>query len=83
MFVRALKATFNDPLLGVMVSIVGAPGTVRGVPVSELESDESPAALLATTVTVYCVPFVSPVMAHVKEVVVHVVVVVPSEADAV
>jgi hypothetical protein len=66
-----------------MVSNVGAVGTVRGVPVRELESTESPAALVATTVTVYSVPFTSSLIAHDSEVVVHVFVNVPSVAVAV
>ena len=52
---------------------VGAPGTVRGV-TGELGADgnPSPAALVAMTVNVYDVPFVSPVTVQDNAAVLHV-----------
>jgi hypothetical protein len=55
------------PSPGVRDSIVGYDGTVFGVAVRGSEFAEDPLAFVATTVTVYSVPFVSP------EVIVHVV----------
>ena len=66
-----------------MESKVGAVGTVRGVPVSGLESAESPAALVATTDIEYSVPFTKVEISHESNVVVQVLVVVPSVAVAV
>ena len=74
------QATSRVPLPGVSVSSVGLVGVVRGVADSELESSEFPKLLVATMVTVYSTPFVSPVTVQVSEVVVQVVVVVPSVA---
>ena len=72
------QVTSRVPLLGVSVSSVGLVGVVRGVADNELESSEFPKLLVATMVTVYSTPLVSPVTVHVSEVVVQVVVVVPS-----
>ena len=63
---------------------VGAPGVVAGVPEAEAEALLSPALLVATTVTLYAVPFVSPVISHVNvgEPVVEQVATTLPEADA-
>lgn len=46
---------------GVAVTLVGAPGIVRGViAVEAVDESELPAALSATTVKVYAVPLASP-----------------------
>lgn len=62
LFGAAVKAIDAVVLPGVAVSPVAAPGTVNGV-TAELaaEGGEFPAALVATTVNVYAVPFVKPV----------------------
>ena len=61
-------------------TFVGAPGTVLGVDRVGLESLDEPAALVATTVTEYSVPFVRPVTVHVNKLVVHVLTVLPAVA---
>jgi hypothetical protein len=64
-FEPAVKATLNDPLEGVMLVIVGAPGVVTplvGVPVEEVDCVPAPASLTARIRTVYVVPFVRPVI---------------------
>jgi hypothetical protein len=59
----ALKVTLAVVLPGVAVTLVGAPGTVAGVTLFDgVEGALEPAALVATTVNVYEVPFVRPVM---------------------
>ena len=55
------QVTSRVPLLGVSVSSVGLVGVVRGVADNELESSEFPKLLVATMVTVYSTPLVSPV----------------------
>ena len=59
---------------GVPVTPVGAPGTVRGVIADDgVEAGPSPLGFRATTVNVYAVPFVRPVIPHVvKPLVEHV-----------
>jgi hypothetical protein len=42
--------------------IVGAPGTVSGVEVTELDPAPDPDALLARSITVYAVPLLKPVI---------------------
>jgi hypothetical protein len=60
-------------LLGVAVLSVGAPGTVRGVALSEFDAAPIPAALVARTVNEYTVPLLRAVTAHaVAPVLVHV-----------
>ena len=49
------------PLPAVAVTAVGAPGRPDGVTVTGVDAGPSPSAFVATTVTVYSVPFVSPV----------------------
>ena len=58
----AVKATLSWPLPGVIDVIVGAPGTVRGVPGVEEEAAPEPAAFTARSCTWYVVPFVNPVI---------------------
>ena len=66
----AKKLTLAVVLPGVAVTAVGAPGTVAGVTLFEaVEAAPEPAAFVATTVNVYAVPFVSPVIVCVVEVV--------------
>ena len=49
------------------VTEVGAPGIVRGVIASDaLDGADSPWLLMATTVKVYAVPFVKPLIVHVS-----------------
>jgi hypothetical protein len=57
-----VKLTTALALPGVTVPIVGAPGTVIGVTLLEAaDAGPVPYALVAVTVNVYAVPFVSPV----------------------
>ena len=57
-----MKLTVAWALPAVAVPIVGAPGTVAGVTLLDgLEAGPVPIALVAFTVKVYAVPFVSPV----------------------
>jgi hypothetical protein len=59
----ATKVTLAWALPGVAVTAVGAPGTVAGVTL--FEGDDcalDPTAFVATTLKVYAVPFVSPVI---------------------
>ena len=49
------------PSPGVAVTSVGGPGGPDGVTVTDADSGPSPSAFVAATVTVYSVPFVSPV----------------------
>ncbi len=58
-----MKLTVACPCLAVAVTLVGAPGTVAlGVTLLEaVEALEVPTELVAVTVKVYAVPFVSPV----------------------
>ena len=66
----AVKLTLACRLPGVAVTAVGAPGTVRGVTLfDELDGALEPAAFVATTVKVYAVPLVSPVIVWLNEVV--------------
>lgn len=54
-------------LPAIVTTLVGAPGTVRGVTAVEgADAEEFPAAFIATTVKVYERPFVNPVYVHVK-----------------
>jgi hypothetical protein len=78
----AVQLAVMVPSPGVNDVIVGAPGTVIGVAVSLSDAVESPAALVAITVTVYVVPFVRSKMVQVKspEVQLQDFVVVPSVA---
>jgi hypothetical protein len=65
----AVKATVACALPGVAVTAVGAPGTVAGVTLFDAADGAlEPAALVATTVNVYAVPFVRPVIACVVNV---------------
>src|SRR5437763_12301937 len=57
----AVKATDSCWLLGVIASIVGAAGVVRGVSVVVAEKVPVPAVLTAATRKVYSTPLVSPV----------------------
>ena len=56
----AVNATVAWPLPAVTVPIVGAPGTFAGVTFALPEAAELPRALVAITLQLYCVPFVSP-----------------------
>jgi len=47
-------------LPAVTAPIVGAPGTVAGVTVPAVDAGPFPAAFVATTVQLYCVPLVKP-----------------------
>ncbi len=58
----AVKAMLAVPLPGVATNAVGALGTARGVTEMLADTAPSPAAFTARIVTVYCVPFVSPVI---------------------
>jgi hypothetical protein len=58
----ALQETVAEPFPGVPVTEVGVPGTPRGVTDPDgAEAVPAPIPLLAVTVKVYAVPFVSPV----------------------
>ena len=58
-----VKLTFACALPAVAVTAVGAPGTVRGVTLFvAADGALEPTALVATTVNVYAVPLVNPVM---------------------
>jgi hypothetical protein len=46
----------------VIFVIVGAPGTVKGVEVTELDDAPDPEALLARSTTVYAIPLLKPVI---------------------
>ena len=85
-----MRAPTVDPVLGSwpslgvptrVASTVGAgggPGSGAGVAVTLADAGPSPMVLVATTVNVYCVSLVSPVMTHVvAPVVVHVAAGVP------
>jgi hypothetical protein len=67
----------------VIVPITGVSGVVNGVTEADSELAEFPVALVATTLTEYETPLVSPEMKHPCWVVVQVIVVAPSVADAV
>ena len=70
MFKGAVNVTLACALPAVAVTAVGAPGTVRGVTLFDgAEAAPEPAAFVATTVNVYAVPFVRPVIACVVAVV--------------
>ena len=56
-FVGAVKVTVNELLLPAIELIVGGSGTVNGVPDTPVDGLELPAALLASNVTGYVVPF--------------------------
>jgi hypothetical protein len=59
----AVKVTLACALPPVAITFVGAPGTVAGVTEFDgVDGALDPAALAATTVKVYAVPFVSPVI---------------------
>ena len=83
--VGAFHETWSWLFPAVMVSMSGAPGTVRGVALTDELDAESPAALWALTDTEYCVPLSRPVIVHCSDPVVHsqVELVVPSVAVAV
>ena len=64
----AVKATDNEPLLGVIAVIVGALGTANVVIEFEAaDADDVPALFVAVTVNVYAVPVVSPFTVIVPE----------------
>ena len=66
----AVKLTLACTLPGVAIGLVGAPGTVLGVTLFDAaDCALEPTALVATTLNVYAVPFVSPVMTCVVAVV--------------
>ena len=68
----AAQPTVTDASPRVAVMVVGAVGTPAGVTAADdVDAGEFPDADLATTVTVYAVPLVRPVMAHVSAVVVE------------
>ena len=81
----ALHETLSVVLPGVANTLVGAPGTVRGVEEPEPEALDVPAAFVAVAVTVYAVPLVRSEIVHsrVPEVHEHVLVVEPSVAEMV
>jgi hypothetical protein len=59
----AVKVTLACAFPPVAVTPVGAPGTVAGVTLLDaIDGAPDPAAFVATTVKVYAVPLVSPVM---------------------
>ena len=63
----ALHESETCELPGVAITDVGAPGIVRGVIAREaLDGADSPWTFIATTVKVYAVPLVSPVMVQVR-----------------
>ena len=63
LFTGAVKVTLACALPLVAVTAVGEPGTVAGVTLFDAaDGTLDPAALAATTVNVYAVPFVSPVI---------------------
>lgn len=65
--VGALHVRRTWVLPAVVVTAVGAPGTVRGVTALDGEdANEFPAAFIAVTVKVYAVPLVSPVNVQVS-----------------
>src|SRR3954452_14603712 len=60
------QETATELFAGVPITPVGAPGTVRGVIADDwVDAGPSPLAFRATTVNVYAVPFVRPVIPHV------------------
>ena len=60
------QETATELLAGVPVTPVGAPGTVRGVIADDgVDAGPSPLGFRATTVNVYAVPLVRPVIPHV------------------
>ena len=78
------QLTVACALPALAVTPVGAPGTVAGV--TELDATEAvlvPTALVAVTVNVYDVPFVSPTTVAVSAPLVHVPVAPPGLAVAV
>ena len=84
-----MSAPAVDPVLGSCPSLgvptrvassggVGGVTGVAGVAVTLADAGPSPTALVATTLNVYCVPLISPVITHeVAPVVVHVAAGVP------
>src|SRR4051794_33974900 len=59
------QETATELLAGVPITPVGALGTVRGVIADDgVDAGPSPLPLRATTVNVYSVPFVRPVIPH-------------------
>jgi hypothetical protein len=56
-FVGAVKDTVNKSILPTIELIVGGSGIVKGVPDTAVDGLELPAALLASNVTLYVVPF--------------------------
>ena len=60
----ASKLTTATPSSGVASVTTTVPGMVRGVEVAGANDALSPAALVATTLSVYSMPLVSPVIAH-------------------
>ena len=57
LFVGAVKDTVNELLLPATELIVGGSGIVKGVPDTDVDGFELPAALRARNVTLYVVPF--------------------------
>lgn len=58
-----VKLTLACALPGTAVTFVGLPGVVLGVTLGDgFDAGPEPRALVATTVKVYAVPFVSPVI---------------------
>ena len=66
-FDPGVHVTAIDWLPAIALSRVGAPGTTLGVRKSADVGELSPMALVATTVTEYSVPLVSPVIVHVSD----------------
>jgi hypothetical protein len=62
LFAGAVKVTVNELLLPAIEVIVGGFGTVKGVPDTDVDGLELPAALRARNVTLYVVPFDTPVV---------------------
>ena len=59
----AVHEIVTEPLPGVPTTSVGDPGIVGGVTAADaVDADPVPAELLAVTVNVYGVPFVSPLI---------------------
>ena len=70
LFTGGVKLTLAWALPPVAITLVGAPGTVAGVTLLDgVDGRLGPAALVATTVKVYAVPFVRPVIVCVVDVV--------------
>ena len=77
----AMKLTEAEAFSTTATTLVGAPGTVAGVTALDgLLAGPVPTLLVAVTVKVYVVPFVSPVTVHASGPLVHVHVATPGLA---